>query len=548
VGGHIPGHLATVTDGSDSMGPEINTDSICDLERRIEEGAGDVIQLRRTRNSLLNISTRVPPEILGSVFRWNVIPSEWDGLQGGSYNFLLVCHHWFEVASHTPELWAFWGNTLEQWSRRYKCSEIAPVDLALTRSSGVPFDGPLREAVRDRAARNTIRSVFFMCAGMASLTSILPSIIPEGEDIRCSSIESISFRDVDASNFFARCRFPKLWELYLSVGTKISSWEHPGLHTTTLTTLYLTIEDTSPIPTTSQLLSILASNPRLQDLTLDQSAIPRDNGNGSTSQVPLHHLKYLSLDGDFHHVFQLLRRLDHPETMDESIDLTVLCCTAGDISDIFGPYVREFLRRDERSRDQLGVAVGFDGARISVEVSTIGTANSLTQRVTFAIFTAFLHVPPIAEDELFINFVACTPGEQVVYLGGYTRADVIKGIVSTMPNIQELHLPHVTLSDGFLQPDPDRPFANTKLLPSLRRLHLEDVDLHEGGDWTPLLSYLAHQTSGGQAISLSLSGRRLHICKGVVRDIEGLVEEFTLNLTEEKDCPFDSCSVDEDGR
>ena len=56
------------------MGPEINIDSILVLEKRIEEGLGDVVQLKRTRNSLLNIYTRVPPELLGEVFRWNVTP------------------------------------------------------------------------------------------------------------------------------------------------------------------------------------------------------------------------------------------------------------------------------------------------------------------------------------------------------------------------------------------------------------------------------------------------------------------------------------------
>ena len=93
------------------MGRETNFDSIHELEKQIEEGTGDTIQLKRTRNSLLNISTRVPPEILGSIFCWNVIPDgdypHFGGLRKGSYNFLLVCHHWFEVASHTPELWSF---------------------------------------------------------------------------------------------------------------------------------------------------------------------------------------------------------------------------------------------------------------------------------------------------------------------------------------------------------------------------------------------------------------------------------------------------------
>ena len=118
----------------------------------------------------------------------------------------------------------------------------------------------------------------------------------------------------------------------------------------------------------------------------------------------------------------------------------------------------------------------------------------------------------------------------------------VRGIISTMPNIQELHLSDVTLADGFLQPYPDGPHANKKLLPSLRRLHLEDIGLNDD-DWSPLIAYLTHQTSDGQRISLSLSGGRQHICKDTVKEIRGLVEEFVLNLILEA---FDYCLVSEE--
>ena len=55
------------------MGREVNMDSIRALEKQIEEGKGDSIELKRTRNSLLNITARVPPEILGDVFAWCLV-------------------------------------------------------------------------------------------------------------------------------------------------------------------------------------------------------------------------------------------------------------------------------------------------------------------------------------------------------------------------------------------------------------------------------------------------------------------------------------------
>jgi len=536
------------------MGPEINIHSIRDLEKQIEEGTGDPIQLKRTRNSLLNISTRVPPEILGAIFRWNVIPDggfplDFGGLQKGSYNFLLVCHHWFEVASHTPELWSFWGNTLRQWSRRYRCSETAPADLVLSRyhTTGphIIFGGPLRDAVQDRAARGTIRSVHLQSRRRSLLRSILSSLTPDGEEVQSSSIESISLRSVDVSNFFARCRFPKLWYLHLSRGITFSSWEYLGPHTTALTTLHLAIEETSHNPSTSQLLSILASNPRLQDVTLSKRTIPRDNGDGSTFRVPLHNLKRLSLYGPFQSIFQLLYRLDHPETMDE-ITLSVSGCTVGEITGTFGPYLRDYLRRDRRVQDGVGIFVSSYGQWVSIQASTPSSVKGRIRRAAFATFSAMLqeNLPPPAGDKLCIDFAAYAPREHVVSFGGDLSMEAVRGIVPTMPEIKELCLTSAVLADRFLQPDPDGPLANTKLLPSLRHLRLEDAILDD--DWNHLLSYLAHQTSGRQVISLTLSGEPIHVCKGVISDIKGLVDEFVLDLRLDEECPFDYCSMDEE--
>lgn len=83
-------------------------------------------------------------------------------LPKGTYDFL-VCHRWFEVSSHTPELLSFWGdgNALKQWLGWYKHSGTTPVDLVPNEhgdmsGSNISFDGPLRDTLRDRAACDAI--------------------------------------------------------------------------------------------------------------------------------------------------------------------------------------------------------------------------------------------------------------------------------------------------------------------------------------------------------------------------------------------------------
>ena len=538
------------------MGPEINIDSIRVVEERIAQEwtlyGGHVIQLKRTRNSLLNISTRVPPEILGYIFCWRVIPDLGHdnicprGIREGSYKFLLVCHYWFEVASRTPELWSFWGTTMDRWWSRYGRSKITtPLDLVLCDyiTRYIPFDGPLRDAFRARIALGSIRTISLQGNRLDVQTSILSLLRPDGEDIRCSNIESVVFDNIelDVSKFFACHRLPKLRHLYLFATTNISTWDDIKTNITTLTTLTLSVTEASSTPTTSQLLSILASNPRLQTLHLSPLALPCDNGDGSTFRVPLRHLGKLDLDGDFHRVFRLLRRLDHPESMIRT-QLFLYRCMVEDILGTLGPYLRDYVRRDGRFQNGLGIFVKSDRNVIQVDLSIAGGANgpglSPPDRAPLASVEVSPRksLPPEMLDGLTVDLLTHIPKESVVCLGTSLGQDAVKGIVAAMPNIQELRLVCPKLTERFLQPNPDGPLANTKLLPSLRYLHLEYTDVCDG--WYLLLPYLAHQTSGGQVVSLRICGGNDHICSFVVENIESLVEEFILNMTLEQGCPL----------
>jgi hypothetical protein len=282
----------------------------------------EIIRLKRTRNSLLNIA-RIPPEILEHIFRLSItvfIDTDYPGIPRDSYKLLLVCHHWFQVALRTPELWSSWGNNLKDWKRLHLRFGISTLDLILDEwDGGGGLDEALRDAIRDRAARDVIRKVHLASNDTELLTAIISSLIPEGEDVRASSIESIVLIGIDVSDLFARHRFPKLHNLYLAGRFEISSWDHLKSTTTALTDLSLDLSMITPssaVPTTSQILSLLASNPNLRSLTLKELRADDDCGDVPRLQLPLRNLEEISLTGSFHHFSPILHRLESPDRID----------------------------------------------------------------------------------------------------------------------------------------------------------------------------------------------------------------------------------------
>jgi len=522
------------------MGPEANIDSILALEKKIEEGLGDTIQLKRVRNSLLNISTRVPPEVLGQVFRWNVIPvGDFSELEKGSYNFLLVCRHWFEVASGTPELWEYWGNTLKQWWRRYQRSGTAPIDLVLHTyhtvdpENPVLFDGPLRDAVRTRVACGSIRSIHLGGVGGEVLQSVVASLTLDGEDTQDSSIESLIVDNcfLNISPFLVRYRFPRLRVLSLYC-RGISSWDHLKIQATSLTTLSLWSFGSPTTITRCQFISALSSHPNLQDLSLCKAMVPEDVGDGSTSRVSLDQLKKLRLSGLSGEVLRLLDWMEYPDKMD-FVHLDLSQCIGKTISEFFAPYLRNRIRRDVRFRSRLGIQLSGTTDSLSFRVGTLGQVDALSMlpghgcpSLSFAIkFSGEL--PKGGIERLCTNLLKVTPQERVVEFTWGPNWDVMKkvNLPVTVPNIENLYLLGPVISDTFLQPD--RLFR-TKLLPFLRHLYLSYPTLQNDDDWRPLIVYLTHQTSGGQAISLGIHGKAPPIPPEVVREIESLVDGFEL--------------------
>ena len=404
------------------MDQEKNIKSIRALEEQIREGKGDTIQLKRLRNSLLNISVRVPPEILGKIFAWTIVRERhylgrdeelFSGFGKDPHNFLLVCHHWFEVAISTPELWKFWGVTLEDWKKRYHRAEAVPIDLVLEhwyiwRTYSKDICPPLRDALRDRADRDMIRQIHLHHPDVNFLALILSLLTPsdEGTPKKCiTSIAVVSENLPDLSGFFARSRLPKLELLYLCGTLPTPIWDLLIPQTTQLTVLSLLPTGTSLPPTRSQLLSILASNPGLQELHLFYAAVPEEE-DGTETRVPLPQLRSIYVVGKFRRIFVLLSWLEIPAALDHKMILLQDSATLDVVLKIIGPHLRDHFQRDIKFPDRLGVWIYFrkhnsshDGDSVDIIVSRFEPDLEWQQTWPYARFSVRVH-PPLLDSAI----------------------------------------------------------------------------------------------------------------------------------------------------
>ena len=537
------------------MSEESNIDSIRALDEKIKEQERVLIKLKRARNSFLNVS-KLPPEVLGNIFRWNVtLKGDFGGLNKISHNFLLVCHRWFEVASRTPELWSFWGSTLEDWARWCRHSGYAPLDLVLNGGEEEYFtDDPLADALQDRATRDTIRRIHLSAKESGLLHDIITLLTPTCEGVRSSSVASFILLNwdhalVNVSDFFARHHFPKLQRLRLHNCT-ISSWDCLMSRTAVLTTLDLDFATPLPAPSTSQLFSIFSSNPALQEVKLGVGAVPGDDDK-SSFQVKLHHLKNLELEGDLRYVIRLLQRLDHPRNMDR-LRLTLCDCDMADVSQIIGPYLRDYLQRRDRSQNGLclSISAGYNyqyrGSQVTLHAGDAGGINlfspALERKDMFVAITLVLKVADRRDivRRAGLGLIVETPREDVVYLHTNDDPVVMEDTYTQFPNLREFSSSDTPLSNVF--PNPNL-IGDDKIFPSLEHVRLKPrFGLTD--DWSPLVTFLEHRASSGNRLDTLVIDGSAHLCPGVEKGIRSMVREFIapkVDRLARLSCPYGTC-------
>ena len=534
------------------MDREVNIDRIRALEEQIKEQEWAIAKLKRARNSLLNIS-KLPPEVLGNIFRWNVtIKDDFGGLEEMSHNFLLVCYHWFEVAARTPELWSFWGTDLEDWEEEHLSSNVrVPLDLVLyeTVHTFGSFSESQRTVLKDRAARDTIRRIHLHIQSYDLSASIMSSLTSPCGGLQTNSLESLILYDESSTppdvSFLARFRLPRLRHLNLS-GCIISSWDHLISQTTLLTTLELFPDRMSSRPTILQLLSMLASNPHLRGLTVNEHAIPDDDGDRPHHQVPLHHLEKLRLDGNVEQVFGLLSRLEYPENMGK-LSLSLSHCAATDVSQTIGPYLRDHIRRRSKTSNELGLFVSCLGSMVvfhAGEVAELYLSTPQSKRMSsfVHITIGFDQILPVEQEKATLDLIAHTPQEEIAYFRACRTLAAVEDLRVQMPNLKTLDLCTVPLYTTFPEPDFQAGSGvQENFPPSLQHLFLERLVVN-GYDWIPLTAFLLRRASSGNRLDLLRVDGPCHMCFGLAEKIRGVVQRFDIDQgCLESWCPFGTC-------
>jgi len=433
--------------------------------------------------------------------------------------------------------------------RWYPHSGTGPLDLVLYgHYNHVHLDAALCNELQDRAERDVIRRLHLHSENSELLSSIISLLTVKCEGTRSNNVESFILWNrggarVDLSDFFSHCRFLKLRHLFFTRCT-FSSWDRLASLTGALTTLDLATSFPSPSPTTSQLLSILASNPLLRKIGLDRRVIPDDDGDRSSFRVPLRHLDKLELTGDLQDVFRFLHRLDHPKNM-YCLVLELENCLPVEVSQLIGPYVRDYLRGRDRSRNGLELSLSSlsslsSDRGINLHVSD-APGTTFQPADTFVGITVGLNevLPGDALEEVTLDLIAHVPGQEIVHFTTVGILTDMGNIYPRFPNLRTLSFDGILLSAAF--PEPDR---NNGALISLQHISFRDLVTGLGdwglGDWGPLTTFLACRASSGNQLNiLEISGSP-HMCSATVEVIRGMVGEFKIGHQNPL-CPFCTC-------
>jgi len=210
----------------------------------------------------------------------------------------------------------------------------------------------------------------------------------------------------------------------------------------------------------------------------------------------------------------------------DDISLHLDNCSAMEVSQSVGPYLRGYLRDRGRSQHGLGLLLCLDSYIIIRAGDVRGTNSLLQQMDTFLSISVELDgIYGDAIGRTALDLIAHVPGEEVVYFKPVGNSSTMENISTRFPNLRALTFDHASLHTMFPEPDLGR---DKETLLSLQRVSFKRL-IVDDGDWRPLVTFLARRESNGNRLdALEILDSR-PMSREVVEVVKDMVGELLVD-------------------
>ena len=472
---------------------EVNAHAIRNLEARIQHYGRDTTHLKRLRNSLLNVSVYLAPEILGHIFWWRVVSGVDSGgrISGRTFNFLLVCRYWFDVATSTPSLWAFWGTSLRECVAFHRHSGAVPLYLNLTdvnsdrevwNASGVLQDQNVHRRIRHLHIQTSPRA-------LASILSLMST--PQPSSLQ-SQIQSLVLTAEGPWNAERPGEFPdvtnflnahSLRELrFLRLRDCDLGWKSLILQTSRLTHLFIHAHDRSTKPTVLQLASLFINNSALQeiDLSLEIASTPADPLSEIPTSIFLPHLRRLNTHGSITGYARLLNRLTFSDALKQVNANLFLDGIVIDVAVALTPFLHNLFLGCRTSKLAIHIMYALEGLGINVaRPGERGEPEDFLMLSISSLEMGFWDIAPTLSEEVARRL----PTAEITSLSIRRYSTVFRqdfrGLFRMVSAVQELRITDSAIDDivqALASPSPTGEEAEPASLPLLRTFRLKDIN------------------------------------------------------------------------
>ena len=499
----------------------------------------NIVYLGGLRSPLFNGPVYLPPEVLGHIFWCRVVSgvNSSGSISRGTYNFLLVCRHWFDVATSTPSLWAFWGTSLREFLTFHRHSGDVPLYINLTNinsdrvtdASYILQDWSVQRRICDLHIRTS----------PGALTNILSLMSMPRPSLVRSRIKSLKFiaeeqRNAglpeelpDITNFLKAYSLPELRSLVLHNCRLM--WESLIYQSSGLTRIDIRAHNGCTKPTILQLATLFAVNIRLEEihLSLDIASMPKNFLSELPTSIVLPHLRRLIIRRGVSDHIRLLNRLAFSNLL-KQVDIGLyLDRTIADVPKALAPCMRKVFLECRSSK--LVAHIIYSRGGMDIKVSWPGEGGDFLMLRTSTLGTNFWNVAPSTLTEDLVGGLPTAKITSLTITGSSNQLqqDFLR-LFQMFSAVQELRIVNSQAARSIIDvlgyPSATADEEETVLLPHLRTFRLKSIDLVSLEPALCLEGLLKRRHRAG--IPLSILSIERCACPAINSDVCSRLEEL----------------------